>query len=183
MTDYTPVAKKLIETLNSFTHKEYWNYMFATEDLLNATGDIDENESALIEARLQKGLLLLVKSKLDKDIALNQEFKDKTDWNWLNRLLTAARLKELASVKITVKGRRAGMGYEIVELVRSYYGRSILKSLNFNVSRRKVVTKEEFKTIQEACAKIKLKLPEVIQPTTTELFFEENNKNIEPIGE
>ncbi len=169
-------AYEMLETVNCFV-KNYRDH-YHIEDLLDRTADIAPDAvDGIIEASLQKALLTIIKSELDENLSANQKFNDKTDWNWLNRLLTTARLKELASVKIIVKGRRTGMGYEIIELVRSHYGRNILKSLNFNVSQRRVVSKDEFKTIQDACAKIKLTLPEVIKPTTTECFFDEDLVN------
>ncbi len=170
MNEWHDIVEQMIETANSFVEK---HGLFDERDLLDLLGDLEKDAPTQIkEARIQKAMMTDIKSRLDKDIAFNQEFKDKTDWNWLNRMLTAARVKELASVRIVVKGRRSGMGFDITELVRSYYGRQILKGLDFNVSRRRVATREEFETIQEACARIKLKLPEVIQPTTTEQFFE-----------
>ncbi len=169
MNELHDIVEQMIETINSFVVKKV---IFFEEDILDSLGDIEKDAPTQIkEARIQKALMQEIKSRLDKDLAFNQEFRDKTDWNWLNRMLTAARVKELASVRIVVKGRRSGMGFDITELVRSYYGRQILQGLNFNVSRRRVVTREEFESIQAACAKIKLKLPEVIQPTTTEQFF------------
>ncbi len=170
MSEWHDIADQMIETVNDFSAGAQ---IFFLESFIDSLGKLEKDAPTPIkEARIQKAMMLEIKSRLDKNLAYNQKFKDRTDWNWLNKLLTAARVKELAGARIVVKGRRSGMGYDITELVRGYYGRRILQGLNFNVSRRKVANKEEFESIQAACSKIKLKLPEVIQPTTTETFFE-----------
>ena len=128
-------------------------------------------EEAVLESRVQKAVRDVLKQQLEKTPSINTSFIAETPWKWLNQLLTAARIKELAQVRVVRKGRRSGMGYDITELVTSFYGKQILKNLNFNVSRKRVVNKEEFELIVSTCSKIKLKLPEVIQPTTTEKFF------------
>jgi hypothetical protein len=41
------------------------------------------------------------------------------------------------------------------------------------LSRQKVLDKDELEKLQGACAKVKLVLPESVEPTTTEAFFDE----------
>src|SRR5476651_1790554 len=101
----------------------------------------EEEEEAVLDARIQKAVLTLVKEKLDAEPDLNQRFKATTDWKVLNQLLTVARVKELTRVRIVKKGRSAGgAGYDVDELSRTYYGRQVLDGLGFT-KRRKTLDK------------------------------------------
>ena len=162
---------------------DYYSYHYSRDAILEADDvreqlkPLDDVEPAVMESRVQNAIMQLLKGYLDHEPAFNSQFVSQTPWKWLNQLLLAARIKELAGVKVVRKGRRSGMGYDITELVGSYYGRQILQTLNFNVSRKRVVNKDEFELIGKACEKIKLKLPEVVQPTTTEQFFSQDKES------
>lgn len=150
----------------------YYNRIIEAEEIEQKLGKVDKSlDAAVLDSRVQKAVMQLVKKLLDDDPKNNLRFITETPWKWLNQLLTTARLKELAQVHVVKKGRRSGMGYDITELITSFYGKQILKNMNYNVSRKRVVNKEEYELIVATCAKIKLKLPEVIQATTTEKFF------------
>jgi len=169
------IIEERLKTFNSFAIKKRPPLLSMDEfsDIFMVSPDIDSQE--ILEGRLQKAFMSFVKYKLDADPSYNQKFVDKTDWEWLNKLLTAARIRELTSIKIVKKGgRTTGLRFDITEFSKSFYGTKILESLNFNPS-RKSVNINELDAIKEACANIKLKLPEEIQPTTTEVFFDENN--------
>ena len=88
------------------------------------------------------------------------------------KVLAASRLKELARVKIIKRGGSGGARYDISDLSATFYGRKILEGLSHD-RRRKALTSDEFTALQAACAKIKLTLPEAVEPTTTELFFDD----------
>ncbi len=153
--------------LNSFV--EVGNVL-STEDL-DPRVEPDEDEEAVLDARIQKALLTLVKEKLDADPELNRRFKAMTDWKVLNQLLTLARVKELTRVRIVKKGRSSGgAGFDVDELSRTFYGRQILDSLGFT-KRRKILDKAEFDKVKDEFQKIKLALPEAVEPTTTEAYF------------
>jgi hypothetical protein len=111
-----------------------------------------------------------VRARLAEDLAINQRFVDKTEIGWLDKLLTAARLQELAKVRIVKAGKASGLRYEVGHLASTFYGRRILDLLGFG-KRRTSLTKDEFAKVVDACARIKLTLPETIEPTTTERFF------------
>lgn len=145
--------------------------LVTAEQLQALMGDTSGLDAPLVEARAQKAALVWVKGKLDAEPSFNQRFGDKTGIGWLDKLLTVARLKELASVKIVKAGKRSGLRYDIGGLGATWYGRRILDGLGFN-KRRTSATREEFQQIAAACARIKLKLPETVEPTTTERFFE-----------
>jgi hypothetical protein len=130
-----------------------------------------EEEEAVLDARIQKVLLTLVKEKLDAEPRLNQRFKASTDWKILNQLLTLARVKELTRVRIVKKGRTSGgAGFDVDDLSRTYYGRQVLDGLGFT-KRRKMLDKAEFERVKAEFQKIKLSLPEAVEPTTTEKYF------------
>src|SRR5437870_5699697 len=90
-----------INQLNDFVERGH----FLTEADVDARVEPDEDEEAILDARIQKGLLTLVKEKLDAQPELNQRFKATTDWEVLNQLLNVARVQELTRVRIVKKGR------------------------------------------------------------------------------
>jgi hypothetical protein len=131
----------------------------------------ETDSDAVWDARIQKSLFALIKERFDANPELNQRFKSSTDWKYLNQLLTMARVKELTRAKIVKKGRSAGgAGYDVDELSRTYYGRQVLGGLGFT-KRRKVLDKNEFDQVKAEFQKIKLALPEAVEPTTTEKYF------------
>lgn len=141
-----------------------------TEEEVDARVETEEDEDAVLDARIQKVVLTLVKEKLDADPALNQRFQASTDWKVLNQLLTLARVKELTSVRIVKRGRASGAGFDVDDLSRTYYGRQVLDGLGFT-KRRKTLDKAEFDRVKAEFQKIKLTLPEAVEPTTTEKYF------------
>ncbi len=147
-----------------------WRWQLSESDLIALTGDVSALPDAIAQARAQKAALIWVKKKLDEDASHNRWFKDKSDIAWLNKLLTAARIKELATTKIAKVGKKSGLRYDIAGLGQTFYGRKILDGLGFS-HRRTRVDKSEFARIQQACAKIRLRLPQTVEPTTTERYF------------
>jgi hypothetical protein len=156
-----------VEQLNKFV--EYGEFL--TESEVEARTEPGEAAEAVLDARIQKALLTLVKERLDARPEANQRFKAATEWKILNQLLTVARLKELTSVRIVKKGRSSGgAGFDVDELARTFYGKQVLKGLGFGKQRR-VLNKNEFEKVKAEFAKIKLTLPEAVEPTTTEKYF------------
>ncbi len=152
--------------LNGFV--EYGILLTTTE--VEARVEPEEDEDAVLDARIQKAVLTLVKERLDAAPQINRRFKPTTDWKILNQLLTIARVKELTSVRIVKRGRSSGVGYDVEDLSRTYYGRQVLDGLGFT-KRRKTLDKTEFEKVKLEFQKIKLTLPEAVEPTTTEKFF------------
>jgi hypothetical protein len=152
--------------LNSFVKAGY----FLTKDEVDAAVEPGEDEEAVLDARVQKGLLTLVKARLDANPELNRRFNATTDWKFLNQLLTLARVKELTSARIVKKGRTAGAGYDVDELSRTFYGRQVLDGLGFT-KRRKILDQTEFDQVRAEFQKIKVTLPEAVEPTATEKYF------------
>jgi len=140
------------------------------DDLRALMGPVDDLPEALLEARAQKAALVWFRTRLIKDLRVSHDFGDKTGIGWMDKLLTAARLKELAGVKIAKAGKSGGLRYDIAGLQATHYGRKILESIGFN-KRRTSVNKEEYATVVRAFQKIKLTLPQTVSPTTTERFF------------
>lgn len=144
---------------------------FAFDELRVATGSCEGvADAAVVDARVQRALLGLVKQRLDADPAMNRRFAKATGWKILDQLLTAARLKELTRAKIVKGGRSGGLRYDVGELADTFYGRQVLDGLGFG-ARRRVLDKDEYEKVRAEFAKIKLALPEAIEPTTTERFF------------
>ncbi|MCI0641878.1 MAG: hypothetical protein L0Y72_11210 [Gemmataceae bacterium] len=156
--------------LNGFVERG----VFLNKVELDAIVEPEEDTEAVLDARIQKALFTLIKERLDAKPELNQRFKASTDWKVLNQLLTVARLKELTRVHIVKKGRTSGgAGFDVDELSRTYYGRQVLDGLGFT-KRRKILDRAEFDKVREEFQKIKLKLPEAVEPTTTEKFFSQD---------
>src|SRR3954470_10389766 len=103
---------------------------FLDEREVEARVEPGEAAEAILDARIQKALLTLVKERLDDKPELNQRFEAATEWKILNQLLTVARLKELTRVRIVKKGRSSGgAGFDVDELARTFYGKQVLKGL------------------------------------------------------
>ena len=153
--------------LNNFVERGY----FLTKQELDAVVEQGEDEEPVLDARIQKALFTLIKERFDAKPEQNQRFKETTDWKVLNQLLTLARVKELTRVRIVKRGRTSGgAGYDVDELSRTFYGRKILDGLGFT-KRRKTLNQSEFDSLKLEFQKIKLTLPEAVEPTTTEKFF------------
>ena len=67
-------------------------------------------------------------------------------------------------------GRGPGLRYDITGLSATYYGKRILRQID--LGRRRVVDSAELEVLRKACRKIKMDLPEVVEPTTTERYFQ-----------
>ena len=126
----------------------------------------------LIDGMMQKAVLIMLKSRLDADPSLNLRFQQQVKNPLLQQLLTAARVKELAKARIVKKGGAKKLRYDVSDLAATFYGKQLIKSAGLD--RQKVLDKDELAKLQEACAKVKLVLPETVEPTTTERFFDES---------
>jgi hypothetical protein len=125
----------------------------------------------VLDALVQKALVVLLKQKLDAEPALNQRFKATTAIPLWNQLLMAARVKELSRARIVKKGGRKQLRYDVADLAKTFFGRVLLADAG--LKRQTVLDKDELEKLQQACSKVKLVLPESIEPTTTEAFFDE----------
>ena len=159
-------VKHWVGELDRYTTDNPWTEAYFLPKVPDATGP-----EAVIDARVQKVILTEIKAKLDADPAWNQTFVAVPEWKILHQLLTAARLRELTRVKIVKRGRTNGVGFGVSELAATFYGRQILGGLGFG-KRRLVLDREEFEKVKGEFAKIKLTLPEAVEPTTTERFFD-----------
>jgi hypothetical protein len=132
----------------------------------------DAADERVLLGRIEKIAIEIVQQRLAENLNYNQRFKDDIDWPVLAKLLAMARLKELTQVRIVKRGGRGkGLRYDATELARTYFGKRIFKSLD--LGRRRVLEADELERVRGACAKLKLNLPEEIEPTTTELYFAE----------
>lgn len=146
---------------------ERWN----VQEVLAQLGPVEESlPEAVVDARVQKLLLTGIKAKLDANPSWNQQFDAVPPWKILHQLLTAARLKELMSVKIIKRGRSNGLGYNVTELAAAFYGRQVLDGLGIS-KRRVILDKGEYDRLKLEFIRIKLTLPEAVDPTFTERFF------------
>ena len=125
----------------------------------------------VLDGQIQKALVLLIKARLDADPSANQRFVAVTKVPLWNQLLTAARVKELARSRIVKKGGRKQLRYDVGDLAKTFFGKALLAESG--LARQTVLDKDELDKLNAACAKIKLTLPETIEPTTTEVFFDE----------
>jgi len=128
----------------------------------------------ILDGLVQKALVVLLKQKLDADPSINQQFIAATKVQLWNQLLTAARIKELARAKIVKKGGRKQLRYDVADLAKTFFGKALLGEAK--LARQKVLDKDELERLQAACAKVKLTLPETVEPTVTEMFFDETQQ-------
>lgn len=143
--------------------------------------DLDEivltfpSGTKLTEHQIRKHIQVKIVNDLKGNPKLNHFFDiDKlrdTDWNLLVKYVTIARMEELNSVKVVRRKKK----YGISELRKTYYGKLMLDDLDKINKRRQFLSNDEYQQIKLACRKLNLELPEVIEPTTTEKFFEEFN--------
>lgn len=171
MNTYLAVDKRVAE-LYGFLHERRPLILTTAEIMGELPALADDVNEKLLDATIQKTILVNLKKKLDADPSLAQRFLPATGWQLLNQLLTAARLRELSQVKIVKRGGKGGLRYDISELSATYYGKQILTGLKLKTI-RKVVDKDELAAIVDALGKAKLRLPEAVEPTTTEKFFGE----------
>ncbi len=125
----------------------------------------------VLDGQIQKALVLLIKAKLDADPSAKQRFLATTKVPLWNQLLVAARVKELARSRIVKKGGRKQLRYDVADLAKTFFGKALLTEAG--LQRQTVLDKDELDKLHAACAKIKLTRPETIEPTTTEVFFDE----------
>jgi len=124
----------------------------------------------LFKVHMEKKILTSIKTALDGDPSINKWFPGNTGWKPLDQLLTLHRLKELKSVGITRRGGRGkSKTFDVSTLAATYFGKQILNGLN--MGRRRSLDQKELDLLKAECAKLKLTLPEIIEPTTTERFF------------
>jgi hypothetical protein len=131
----------------------------------------DAPSPEILDGMVQKALVLLLKQRLDADPSLNQQFKPVTKVPLWNQLLTGARVKELSRAKIVKKGGRKQLRYDVADLAKTFFGKVLLTDAG--LARQKVLDKDELEKLNAACAKVKLTLPETVEPTTTEAFFDD----------
>lgn len=144
---------------------------FGAHDVRNAVGVVESEDDAVVGARVQRALLGTLKSHLDATPDLNKSFKKSTGVKIVDQLLTAARLKELLAAKIVKRGG-SKLRIDCGELAATFYGRQVMTGLGI-AKRRTILDRGEYDQVAAEFAKIKLTLPELIEPTTTERFFGE----------
>ena len=131
----------------------------------------DAPSDEVMDGLAQKALVILLKQKLDADPSLNHRFGAQTKVALWNQVLTAARIKELTRAKIVKKGGKKQLRYDVGDLSKTFYGAQLLKAAG--LERQKILDGDEMDKLKAECAKVKLTLPESVEPTTTERFFDE----------
>ena len=164
----SPVYRVWYE-LHGFVDDGLRDPVLTQHEILAGMGPFEEVADAVATARAQKVVLGLLKARLEAEPPIAHRFVAQPGWPWLAKLIAAVRLKELASARIVQRGARGRASYDCTELVRTYHGKSLMRSLGFE--RRRVLGKDDLAKLEEACARIKLTLPRVVEPTTTERFF------------
>lgn len=143
----------------------------SSDDVRAAVGTLEDGLAPeVVDARVQRAILGAIKARLDADPAENRSFPKASGWKVLDQLVTVARLKELTRVKIVKRGRSSGLRYDTSELADTFYGRQVMEGLGFG-KRRRVLERAEYERVRAEFKKIKLDLPEAVEPTTTERFF------------
>jgi len=139
------------------------------DELEAEVGLVDSTDDAVVSARVQRQLLLMMKARLEANPSLNQDFKKSTGVKIVDQMLTVARVRELLGAKIVKRGGKQ-MRVDCSELGETYYGRLVMTGLGLS-KQRKILDRAEYDKVAGEFTKIKLTLPELIEPTTTERFF------------
>ncbi|MHA2503339.1 MAG: hypothetical protein ACXAE3_10765 [Candidatus Kariarchaeaceae archaeon] len=87
-------------------------------------------------------------------------------WEPMKKLVTAVRVHELKDVKVV---RKKGK-YHVRDLRGTYFGKMIFQELE-SLGNKWALSETDYNKVKLACKQLKLSLPEVIEPTTTEKFF------------
>jgi hypothetical protein len=96
-----------------------------------------------------------------------EELKKRKLWKPLAKIILLKRIEELKNAQVEKKGKK----YYVKDLKKTYFGRYIMDRLKF--SRRTVLDEKEYEKVVAAIKKLNYEIPIVVQPTETELFFEE----------
>ncbi|TXT66887.1 MAG: hypothetical protein BAJALOKI1v1_250014 [Promethearchaeota archaeon] len=95
-----------------------------------------------------------------------ERLKKKDLWKPLAKIILLKRIEELKNAQVEKKGKK----YYVEDLKNTYFGEYIMEKLQF--ARRSVLEESEYNKIVAAIKKLNYEVPIVIQPTTTEKFFE-----------
>jgi hypothetical protein len=130
--------------------------VFLTKRDLDAVVEDGEDLENVLDARIQKAMFTLVKTRFDANPELNRRFKETADIKLLQQLLTLARVKELTRVRIVRKRGATNVRYDVRELARTFFGERILAGLGY---KREILSQIEYDELTQEFGKIKLSLP------------------------
>jgi len=118
-------------------------------------------------AGLVKALALTIKRDPSENKFFITDFLSaKERWTPLRKIVIAARIQRLKSSKIV---RKKGK-YDLSEVSSTLYGRTVIESLGFKG--RYVLKKEEYEKFKSKVEEMGFELPEEIQPTEAEIYFD-----------
>ncbi len=126
-------------------------------------------------AKAQREMLNLLMKALIKNLQINgkehleydfDKLKELVRWNPLFKVVAALRVKELKNSKVLLRGGK----YDLSAVKQTYYGKKILEACN--LGNRYSLTKAEYESFFIKTKKLKLEIPEEIEPTKAEIYFE-----------
>jgi hypothetical protein len=148
-----------------------WNYL---EIKFNQVGnqiqiyDTEDEFNRLFAMNLIKELITMFKnSQLDHRAFNVDGMKKSPYWMPLIKIVMALRIDELKQCKIVQIGKK----YDISDLRKSYIGDVIAENL---FQRKHILTGADYAILLQQIKKLNVAPPLTIRPTTTEIFFAEN---------
>ncbi len=135
-------------------------------DHINTKDDVKKAKREYF-AGLVKVLALTIKhNPSDNKYFITDFLASKERWTPLRKIVIAARIQQLKNAKVVRKKGR----YDLSEVTATLYGKTIFESLNYKG--RYVLKKEEYEIFKTKAKEMGFELPEEIEPTTAELYFD-----------
>jgi len=116
------------------------------------------------------GLVKVLALTIKRDPSENKFFitdflSSKERWTPLRKIVIAARMQQLKRAKIVRKKGR----YDLSEVSSTLYGKTVIESLGYGG--RYILKREEYEIFKAKVEEMGFDLPEEIEPTTAELYF------------
>lgn len=117
------------------------------------------------------GLIKVLALEIKKDPSVNKYFitdllSTKERWTPLRKIVIAARIQQLKNAKIVRKKGR----YDLSAVKSTLYGKTVIESLGFKG--RYMLKRDEYDQFKTKVNEMGFELPEEIEPTTAEMYFE-----------
>ncbi len=164
---FTVNLKKQIQKYYENTNEKIIEDLFSKlTNQITDTSSIENFKRKYFTAFLKNISLMVKDDKLNhRDFDL-EALKQEKSWKPLAKIILLKRIKELKNSQVKKKGKK----YYVKDLKETYFGDYIMKRLKFG--RRTVLEEEEYNRVVKAIEKLNYEVPIVVQPTETELFFE-----------
>jgi hypothetical protein len=109
--------------------------------------------------------------KLASDPSYNRHYPAQVKSPRLQQLLVAARMRELSAARLVKRAGKRRLYIDVGEVADTFYGALLLAQAG--LGKKRVLDAAELDKLRAACAALKLTLPEVVEPTTAQRYFDD----------